>query len=203
MGKTRTGLRRLHGGRLALVFIGILLLYLLALVVRIHLAGGRDERGEAEVIIVLGAAQLNGRPSPILRERLEHGLTLYRSGNGRYLLFTGGRQPGDPFTEAGVGRSYALARGVPAESILLEDEGRTTMQSLQRCRDMMRQRGLHRAILVSDPFHAFRLRRMARDLGMHALVSPTPTSRVRSRMVKLRYELREVATYVIYRFFGI
>lgn len=203
MTRKSPALKRLHGGRVLLLLTLAFLLYLFSLVVRIHLAGKYDERGKVAVIIVLGAAQLNGRPSPVLRERLEHALTLYQSGMSGKLLFTGGKRGDDRFTEAGVGSTFAQARGVPAENILLEDQGRTTMQSMQRCREIMRRRHLQSAILVSDPFHAFRLRRMANDLGMKVLISPTPTSRIRSPLVKLRFELREVATYTLYRFFGI
>lgn len=142
-------------------------------------------------------------PSNILQGRLEHALALYQQGYAPYLLFTGGKQRGDQYTEAGTGRRYALAQGVPERAILLEAHGTTTMQSLQTCTLIMRQCGLARAILVSDPFHAFRLRRMAQDIGLSALVSPTPYTQVRSLRNQLLFDLREMPRYVGYRLFGL
>ena len=199
--------RRLNSWRV-ICFTGILgVLYLLALVIRIRLAGQQDDvtraTPPADVIIVLGAAQANGRPMGVLQGRLDHAFTLYQQGHARYLLFTGGRQPGDNYTEAGAGRREARRRGVPEQAILLEPHGRTTMQSLQACTEIMRRHHLHRAILVSDPFHAFRLRRMAHDLGMEALVSPTPHSRVRSLRKQLQFTVREVGVYTAYRLLGV
>lgn len=203
MAEKRTKKRRLRGWRV-LLLVGIAgLLYLATLIVRIHLAGQTDEKAHADVIIILGAAQANGVPRPVLKERLNHGIALYQQGYARYLLFTGGRKPGDRYTEASAGRLYALARGVPDSAILVEQSGRTTMQSLQTCAQIMRHHAMRRAILVSDPFHTFRLRRMAADIGMDALTSPTPSSAVQSPWMQLRYELREVGVYSVYRLCGI
>lgn len=202
--------RRLNGirvfGLLTLVGAG----YLLALLARIYFAGQQDdlrgvspEHARADVIIVLGTRQNNGQPSAVLTGRLEHAIALYQAGYAPFLLFTGGKQPGDLHTEAGTGRRYAMEHGVPAEAILLEPRGRTTMQSLQACSVIMRDRGLKRAVVVSDPFHAFRLRRMMHDLGIAALVSPTPTSRIRSFSKQIRYVVYEMPKYTLYRLFGV
>jgi uncharacterized SAM-binding protein YcdF (DUF218 family) len=195
--------RRLRGWRVLLLIGIIWAVYLVTLIVRIHLAGQHDEKAPADVIIILGAAQANGVPRPVLKERLNHGIALYRQGYARYLLFTGGNRPGDRGTEASAGRYYALARGVPAEAILVEPSGHTTMQSLQACAEIMRAHVLKRAILVSDPFHTFRLRRMANDIGMDAVASPTPSSAVQGSWMQLHYELREVGVYSLYRLCGI
>jgi uncharacterized SAM-binding protein YcdF (DUF218 family) len=177
---------------------------------RIYLAGQQDDLARwpgghkaADVIIVLGASQANGRPMQVLRARLDHALDLYHDGAAPFLLFTGGKQPNDRYTEAESGRRYARAHGVPALAILLEPDGRTTLQSLLACREIMHGQHLTRAILVSDPFHAFRLRRIARDLGLHALVSPTPYSRIHSPANQLKYILIELPKYAVYRFFGV
>jgi len=206
-GKQRTTKRRLRGGRVLLLIAIAWGIYLAVLIVRIHLAGQCDEVARAEVhadvIIILGAAQANGVPRPVLRGRLYHGINLYQQGHARYLLFSGGSKPGDRYSEAETGRRYALQHGVPDDAILVEPASRTTMQSLQACAQIMRAHGLHRAILVSDPFHTFRLRRMARDIGLDALASPTPDSAIQSHWMQLRYELREVGVYSLYRLFGI
>lgn len=203
MGNGRERKRRLRGGRvmLALVLLGLACLVWLA--VRITLDGMRDERGEADVILVLGAAQADGRPMPVFKARLDHALALYRDGYAPYLFFTGGKQQGDRFTEAETGRRYALAHGVPDSAIFTEHEGRTTWQSLQQASAQLRRERLRRVILVSDPFHAFRLRRMARDLGMQAAVSPVPHSRIRRPSTRAFFTLRETAAYALYRLFGV
>ena len=104
--------------------------------------------------------------------------------------------------EAESGKRYVVAHGVPASAVFIEDHGRTTWQSLQASAEMLRQAHLQRVILVSDPFHAFRLRRMAHDLRMHAQVSPVANSAIRSFPVRTHYILREVAVYAVYRLVG-
>ncbi len=195
--------RRLRGVRVLLLLGVLWVVYLAVLVVRICLAGERDERGPADIIIVLGAAEYDGRPSPVFQARLDHALELYADGYAPYLLITGGRRPGDRFTEAEAGARYIERHHVPASAIYTEAHGRTTMQSLQACTDILRRRGLRSAILVSDPFHAFRLRRMAYDLGMTAMVSPAEHSRVRSFRLKVYFIAREMGIYAVYRLFGV
>ena len=186
-----------------LVFLALLgTAYLISLAVRIALDGRRDEQRPADAIIVLGAAQANGRPMPVLRARLDHALALYRDGLAPYLVFTGGKRPGDRFTEAETGRIYARARGAPESAMFIENSGRTTWQSMQAAAEIVRAERLRTAILVSDPYHAFRLRRMARDLGLRAYVSPAADSPIRSFSHRARYILREMATYTIYRLVG-
>lgn len=207
MKDTHTKRRRGRGWRLLLLVVGLIALYLSVLVVRIVSASRHDDLASgdglvrADVIVVLGAAQANGQPLPVFRGRLEHAVALYHQGHARYMLFTGGKQPRDQYTEAEAGRMYALQNGVPDSAILLEDRGRTTLQSMRACARIMREHKLQRAILVSDPFHAFRLRRMALDLGLHAFVSPTPYSRVRSFSTRTKYTLRETVVYTVYRLF--
>lgn len=203
MGNGRERKRRLRGGRVVAALALLGLVYLVSLVVRITLDGSRDERPDADVIIVLGAAQADGRPMPVFQARLDHALVLYRDGHAPYLFFTGGKRPGDRFTEAETGRRYALARGVPDSAIFTEHQGRTTWQSLQQAAHQLRRERLRRVILVSDPFHAFRLRRMARDLDMQAAVSPVPHSRIRRLSTRAFFTARETAAYALYRLFGI
>ena len=136
----------------------------------------RDEARPAQAIVVLGAAQYAGRPSPVLRARLDHALDLWRRHLGKLLILTGGTGVGDTTSEAAVGRTYAIKHGVPDTVILMETEGRTTSESMRAVAGMLEARGLQTAMLVSDPFHMLRLRILARRFGFTPYTSPTQTS---------------------------
>jgi uncharacterized SAM-binding protein YcdF (DUF218 family) len=163
------------GGTLLLVGVFVWGSTLLA----IFLFGRRDEARPADAIVVLGAAQYQGRPSPVLRARLDHALDLYRSGVGDFLVFTGGLGAGDTISEGEVARRYAERHGVPDERILVEGTGVSSGQSLRGVERLLRRNGLHTVVLVSDPFHMLRLRVLAAALGMRAYSSPTRTSPIR------------------------
>lgn len=136
----------------------------------------RDEARPAQAIVVLGAAQYAGRPSPVLRARLDHAVGLWKRDLASLLILTGGTGIGDTTSEAAVGRTYAKKRGVPDTLILVENEGRTTSESMKAVAGMLEVRGLHTALLVSDPFHMLRLRILARRFGFTPYTSPTRTS---------------------------
>ena len=136
----------------------------------------RDEARSASAIVVLGAAQYAGRPSPVLRARLDHALELWNRHLGKLLILTGGTGTGDTTSEAAVGRTYAIKHGVPDTAILMETQGRTTSESMRAVAGMLEARGLQTAVLVSDPFHMLRLRILARRFGFTPYTSPTQTS---------------------------
>jgi uncharacterized SAM-binding protein YcdF (DUF218 family) len=136
----------------------------------------RDEAQPAQVIVVLGAAQYAGKPSPVLRARLDHALDLWDRHLASLLILTGGIGAGDTTSEAAVGRNYARKHGVPDSAILVENEGRTTSESMRAVAGMLEVRGLQTALLVSDPFHMLRLRILARRFGFTPYTSPTQTS---------------------------
>jgi uncharacterized SAM-binding protein YcdF (DUF218 family) len=136
----------------------------------------RDEARPAQAIVVLGAAQYAGKPSPVLRARLDHALNLWNRHLATLLILTGGTGAGDTTSEAAVGRTYAKKRGVPDSAILVESEGRTTSESMRAVAGMLEVRGLQSALLVSDPFHMLRLRILARRFGFTPYTSPTQTS---------------------------
>jgi uncharacterized SAM-binding protein YcdF (DUF218 family) len=136
----------------------------------------RDEARPAQAIVVLGAAQYAGRPSPVLRARLDHALDLWNRHLATLLILTGGTGSGDITSEAAVGRNYAKRHGVPDSVILVENEGRTTSESMRAVAGMLEARGLQTALLVSDPFHMLRLRILARRFGFTPYTSPTRTS---------------------------
>ena len=135
-----------------------------------------DQRTPADAIVVLGAAQYNGKPSPVLRARLDHALTLYREGLAPEIVVTGGIGDGDRVSEATVARQYLVANGVPATTVVVRPEGRSTRASIQSVAEWARGREVTRAILVSDPFHMLRLRFEAKATGLEVATSPTSTS---------------------------
>ena len=152
----------------------------------------RDTVRPASAIVVLGAAQYVGRPSPVLRARLDHAIRLYRRDVAPYLVLTGGIGTGDTTSEAEVSRAYAMRRGVPDSAILVETEGRDTRESLESAAGIMRRRRLSTAVLVSDPFHMARLRILATQLGIVPYTSPTRTSPISAnREQSWRYVLSE------------
>ncbi len=135
-----------------------------------------DEARPADVILVLGAAEYRGRPSPVLRARLDHALELYQRKLAPRILTTGGAG-GDPiFTEGGVGRSYLMGLGVPSEAIIVETEGESTVHSIALAGEIMRRMGLRSAIVVSDGYHIYRVKRMLESRGLTAYGSPRKDS---------------------------
>jgi uncharacterized SAM-binding protein YcdF (DUF218 family) len=134
-----------------------------------------DQRERADAIVVLGAAQYNGRPSPVLKARLDHALELYREGLAPMVVVTGGIGPGDRMSEATVGHKYLRAQ-LPDSAIIVRPDGRTTEESMRSVAEWMREREVARVLLVSDPFHMARLRLEARYARLDAFVSPTRTS---------------------------
>ena len=166
---------------------------------RIWDQGSRDEAHRADAIVVLGAAQYNGTPSPLFEARLSHAVQLYRNGIAPVFIVTGGKLPDDRTTEAAAARAYALAHDVPAEAILVEDRSRTTLEQLRTVAEMLRERGLQSAVLVSDRTHMLRSLRIARDQGIEAFGSPTTTSPAESNVVdQVRATGHELGALALY-----
>jgi uncharacterized SAM-binding protein YcdF (DUF218 family) len=166
---------RLVGGTALL----LLLVWLLSLGLVLR-TSRRDEAGPAQAIVVLGAAQYAGRPSPVLKARLDHALALWKRGLAPTIVLTGGRGTGDTTSEAQVGRNYVRKLGIPDTAILLETEGRTTSASMRGAAKLLRPRGATRVLLVSDPFHMRRLALIARRVGLEPYTSPTTRAPVTS-----------------------
>jgi uncharacterized SAM-binding protein YcdF (DUF218 family) len=166
---------------------------------RIWDTGTRDDRRPADAIVVLGAAQYDGRPSAILRARLDHAIGLYEAGVARWLVVTGGKAEGDRTTEAATARAYAIGRGVPAESILFEDRGRTTLESLKGVAAVLTEHDLRSAVFVSDRTHMLRVLRIAGDEGIDARGSPTATSPTEATLPnQVEATIREVGAVGLY-----
>jgi uncharacterized SAM-binding protein YcdF (DUF218 family) len=143
---------------------------------RIWEQGQRDEERPADAIVVMGAAQYNGRPSRVFAARLDHAVALYFAGVAPRLVMTGGRAEGDRTTEAAAGRAFAIALGVPPEDILVEDQSRTTLESIRAVRLVLAANEARSAVFVSDRPHMLRVLKMAADEGIVAWGSPTRTS---------------------------
>ena len=168
---------------------------------RIWDQGTRDEQRSADAIVVMGAAQYDGRPSPLFAARLDHAIDLFHAGIASRFIVTGGKQEGDRTTEAASARAYAIGHGVPGEAILAEDHSRTTLQSIRGVAGLMRDKGLETAVFVSDPSHMLRVLRMASDEGIEAFGSPTRTSPLERdplrRADAIVHELGALAIYFV------
>ncbi len=155
-----------------------------------------------DVIVVLGAAQYQGTPSPVFAGRLEHAGLLFEQGRAERVLVLGGGRPGDVSTEAESGRAYLLEHGLPPGAVAALPVGSTTLESLRAAASWMRERDLSTAFLVSDPWHNLRVRRMASDLGIESYVSATWRSAARTEQTRLEGYVRETLAYLYYRLFG-
>ncbi|HWR98130.1 MAG TPA: YdcF family protein [Candidatus Methanoperedens sp.] len=161
------------------------------------------DMGTADAIVVLGAAQYDGRPSPVFRARLDHAIALWREGRAPLLVVTGGRQEGDRLSEAATARDYATGQGVPAASIRMEDVGRSTLESLRAVASILEREALESAVFVSDRSHMLRVLRTARDLGIEAYGSPAADSPMDATMAR-RFEatLHELGALAWYGLVG-
>jgi uncharacterized SAM-binding protein YcdF (DUF218 family) len=156
----------------------------------------------ADAIVVLGAAQYDGEPSPVFAGRLDHAALLFEQGRADRVLVLGGGQPGDRFTEAEAGRAYLVEKGVPEEAIIPVPEGNTTFESLRAAAPVMREAGMGSAFLVSDPWHNARVERMAGDLEIDGHASATWQSAATSQETRFEGYLRETFAYLYYRLVG-
>jgi uncharacterized SAM-binding protein YcdF (DUF218 family) len=159
-----------------------------------------DQLRGADAIVVLGAAQYDGRPSPVFKARLDQAAYLYGEDLSDKIVVTGGKQEGDRFTEAESGAMYLSDSGVPEEALLREDEGRTTLESLENVREIADEADIDSVLLVSDPLHSERISRIADDLGFSE-VWTSPASYVelnRSRATKVKELLHEMGSVMVY-----
>lgn len=170
--------------------------YVLVTFVQVWWASNRDGVRDADVVVVLGAAQYDGRPSGVLQGRLDHALELYQDGMVDRIMVTGGAQEGDRFTEAAAGASYLLEHGVPDSDILREVQGTNTWESLAASARILREMDLVDVVLVTDGYHALRVRAIADELGLNASVSPSRSGGTAPQLV------RETAAVAVGRVLG-
>jgi uncharacterized SAM-binding protein YcdF (DUF218 family) len=165
--------------RVAAVLGFVTFVYLVVTFVQVWMASRRDEARPSDAIVVLGAAQYDGRPSKVLAARLDHALELYEDGAAPVIVVTGGRAEGDRFTEATAGATYLHERGVPDDAILRETNGRSSWESLSASARFLKERGMTRVVLVSDPYHAARITAIAGEVGLQGVSSPTRSSPIK------------------------
>ena len=178
---------------------GALILFLGITGSRIVRAAGEWPTRKADVIVIFGAAQYAGHPSPVYRARLDHGFELFEKGMAPVVITTGGAGQDPEFSEGGVGRDYLLHRGVPEQALIAETQGSDTAQSATRIANIMRENGMHSCIAVSDAYHVFRIRALLEREGIVVQVAPRPESRPHSLWERFRTVMREAASYLAWK----
>ncbi len=199
---TQTASHRPPAHRMLLI-VGLLLVAFLAWFISIctgivH-AGSAQELHHADAIVVFGAAEYSGRPSPVLRLRLDHAFDLYRAGLAPVIITTGGAAADPSFSEGGVGHDYLMHRGVPDSSLIAETQGSDTAQSAERIAVIMRTNQMHSCLAVSDAYHVFRIRKLLEYEGLTVYIAPRPDSKPHSWWQRGEAILREAVSYVFWR----
>lgn len=189
--------------RVVALLLAALLLYVASVPVRIWWDARGQDTAPVDAIVVLGAAQFDGRPSPVLEARLRKARALYEDGVAPVIVTVGGKRAGDRTTEGAAGRDWLISHRVPASAAVAVPEGSNTQDSLRAVGDLFGQRGWHTAVLVTDPWHTFRAKALAGAAGIEAGSAPVRSGpAVQSRAAELRYVLRETAAYLQWRVTG-
>ena len=181
----------------------MVIVYIVINVASICIYSTKDEKCKADVAIVLGAAAYEGEVSPVYRERINHGITLYKEGFVEKIIVTGGIGEGNVKSDAYYAKEYAVQMGVPEDDILTEDTSTITEENLENAKLIMEQKGYETAIIVSDPLHMKRAMLLAKDAGIEGYSSPTPTTRYQSLKTQISFVAREVFFYVGYKWYRI
>src|SRR6267154_5099817 len=182
-----------------LAAVGSLLLFFVVTGLGIVRAAGETPTRKADVIAIFGAAEYAGRPSPVLRARLDHGYELFRQGMAPMVITTGGAAQDPDFSEGGVGKDYLLRRGVPEQALIAETQGSDTAQSAARVANIMRTNGMRSCIAVSDAYHVFRIRALLLHEGVQVELAPRPESRPRHFWERFAAVMREAASYLAWK----
>jgi uncharacterized SAM-binding protein YcdF (DUF218 family) len=173
--------------------------WLAAICVGIVREASRQEIDSADAIVVFGAAEYSGRPSPVFRARLDHAFDLFQQGIAPVVITTGGAAADPSYSEGGVGHDYLMRRGIPDSSLIAETQGSDTAQSAERVAVIMRANHMHSCVAVSDAYHVFRIRKLLEHQGIQVYVSPRPDSIPHSLWQRAEAVLREAASYVVWR----
>jgi uncharacterized SAM-binding protein YcdF (DUF218 family) len=191
--------RRLLLRLLALLAVSVVV-FLAAASIRIVGTASLQETRPADAIVVFGAAEYSGHPSPVLRARLDQGFDLFRRGVAPVVITTGGAAADPHFSEGGVGRDYLMHRGIPERNLIAETQGRDTAESAVRVAVIMRANGLHSCVAVSDAYHVFRIRKLLEHEGLGPVyVAPRPDSRPHGVLQRTVAVLREATSYLLWK----
>jgi uncharacterized SAM-binding protein YcdF (DUF218 family) len=189
--------------RVLLVLLVLLVAWVGSVAFRVWYVARQDDRSPTDAIVVLGASQYDGRPSPVFAGRLDHVVRLYEEGVAPTVVTVGSNMPGDRFTEAGSAKEYLIDAGVPAEDVVALPVGRDTWSSVQAMGKYADREGWESVTIVSDPWHEFRTREMTESLGLAATTSPTRTGPiVQERITEMRSIVRETGAYIWWRVSG-
>jgi len=192
--------RKIYVVLLSLVVFGII--FYVGLVVKIYSYVNINEAQMADVIVVMGASQWGGQPSPVFQARLDHAFSLYQAGFFSDFILTGGVGDGEKISESETGRNYLMEKDITSQHIFMEKKGRTSLQSLEQVVQILEDQKMDSIILVSDGFHVMRLKKMAKDLKINVYVSAA-SNYYMNNLTELKYVLRESVVYLLYLLFRI
>lgn len=183
-----------------ILVIGVVVVFLVTTTLEVVETASRQEVHRADAIVVFGAAEYSGRPSPVLKARLDHALDLFHQGIAPVVITTGGAASDPVFSEGGVGRDYLMRHGVPERSLIAETQGRDTSESAARVAVIMRANGLHSCVAVSDAYHVFRIRKLLEHEGIRPVyTAPRLDTRPHSILQRAGAALREATSYLVWR----
>ena len=188
---------------ISLIIIVLAIIYIIVNTISICRYSKIDEKCKADVAIVLGAATNDGRVSPVYKERINHAIDLYADGYVKKMIMTGGKAKENSVSDAYAAKQYAINKGVLAEDILLEEKSKITQENLSYAKIIMNKNDMKTAIIVSDPLHMKRSMLLAKDVGMKAYSSPTPTTKYISLKTKLPFLARELFFYIGYKIYRV
>ena len=189
--------------KVLILLILFLVIYIGKNVFDICAFSAEDQKCRADVAVILGAAAYNGEVSPVYRERINHGITLYEEGYVDRLIVTGGTANQGEESDASAAKKYLLSRGIPEEAVLMEDQSSITQENLENSKAIMEENGYETAIIVSDPLHMKRAMLLAEDAGITAYSSPTPSTRYISLRTKIPFLARETFYYIGYKWYRV
>jgi uncharacterized SAM-binding protein YcdF (DUF218 family) len=184
--------------RLLTLAIAIPALFLAVTAIQVVRTASLEETHPADALVVFGAAEYSGRPSPVLRARLDHAFDLYQRDIAPVVITTGGAAADPKFSEGGVGKDYLHHRGIPENALIAETQGSDTAQSAQRVAAIMRENNMHSCVAVSDAYHVFRIRKLLEHEGIQVYVAPRPDSRPRTAWARMEAVLRESLSYSLW-----
>jgi uncharacterized SAM-binding protein YcdF (DUF218 family) len=184
---------------LSSLLLSLLVVCITTISIHIERSATLEQLHRADAIVVFGAAEYSGRPSPVFRARLDHAFALFQKGVAPVVITTGGAAQDPSFTEGGVGRDYLMRRGIAERNLIAETQGTDTAHSAQRIAVIMRTNGMRTCVAVSDQFHVFRIQKLLEHEGVQVYVAPRPDSRPHSIVIRFLAVLREAFSYLAWR----